>query len=258
MGLERIAKKVTCSLLASTMLTLVACSWFNQLSFTPGKYFCPKREVVVPGNLYFYNTGDFLSDSEIVGVLDGVQDNFCKAGIGFDKSGVFSNDRFPELNGLDILIVFDQPKPGYFAKFGFDLQSYIYMKSNTSFPYNRETSSNNVGFVNSEHMYEETKNLLSYELSRKDLVKFVSQMTTHEIAHGLGASHVEPFYSNLKFYQPYFLGDQFPGNEQVFYSSNVAQMKRFIQTVKSRKLGKKEIFELRDSYLDIEHSIKSN
>ena len=257
MKLEKIAKNFLNVFLASAISLSGASSSINRPYGEDSKYVCNYSNAIKPGNLSFYFDDNYLPNAEIMRIMGKVQDNFCKIGIKFNRAAIFQDKNFPYLgSNLDLLILINKNIPinVLWGAFGLDFQSYLELKEETGFKYNRKTAQANIGYVKSLFMIDDIEKKLPRFLSHEEKIRLMTQVLTHEAAHGLGASHFDVDSGN----DDYFMGLQNPEKEQSFYSGNVIQMKKFIAEIKMSNLDKKGIIEMRKSYLIIPQSFKKS
>lgn len=204
-------------------------------------------DTITAGNLHFYNINTFLSWEELQSVLNSVIKNYNEIGIRFKHASICENDNFPALKGLDILLYALDGDNTLFCggRYGINddyCDHYTGLKKIIDIPYDKMTSEINTGFFT-------TKNYLicldkiypSHPFPREEILKIIIQIATHEIGHGLGASHVWD--------TDYFMGRIQPKKEKSFHPDTVNQMKQFIETVNSHNLNPGKIGELREIYL---------
>ncbi|MBI2647321.1 hypothetical protein HYW99_02490 [Candidatus Woesearchaeota archaeon] len=220
----------------------------------------PAEDTVTAGNLYFYKADNFLTYDELQFMLNSMEINFNKIGIKFKNVKVIDKEQFQELNGLDILIYILNEEKGV-STFGVRdwqgiVNDYTRLKLKIRFPYDELVSYTNTGFVNlGDLKYDCLANMAIP--TKEQFFRVIIQMLTHEVAHGLGASHV--FYTKknprpdvlstvLGFPNDYFMGFRNCIRDQSFYEGNIVQMKDFIKETISSKYSKQEIINKRIEY----------
>jgi hypothetical protein len=251
-GLEKIVKKAVKSFLVLGLAGVLTLSQIKSSAIKTEMLRCNSYDTVA-GNLYFYNDGNF-SDKILRYILDRVQYNFCKAEIKFNNSVILNKNEFPDLDNSDLMFFYGNVRRGYNGKFGFEGPEHIPLKEKLKFRYNREISNANIGFVNFDSAIGEVEGKLNRKLLFFEKLRIMTQIATHEIAHGLGASHIDSLFENTKLFQPYFMGNLSPEDSQRFYPENIVQMKTFIEEAKTKKT-RKQISELRGRYLMREHDL---
>ena len=207
---------------------------------------------VYAGNLYIHNATDYLTGQELENIVKNTRRNFDEAGIYFND--VSMGKDFPKLDGLDIMIYMVDgeaegnfgigeeehvPYPERFFYKETDRTNYEVLKEKIGFPYDLDVSKTHTGFVSPDSVPIIIEKIAD-KPSRTQILNALEQLTTHEIAHGLGAVHLakslEPVYGH-------FLGDQHPTLNYEFHPKNVEKMKRFI--TKARSMRREDIHGLR-------------
>ncbi|MCH8945775.1 MAG: hypothetical protein IIA85_02540 [Nanoarchaeota archaeon] len=249
MNLKKIIRETSNFFIVLSTAATLSCSPMRIPNKELSRYECNSENSINSGKLYFYEHSKTSLD--LMHIINKVQDNFCEIGIKFHKAEVFRRGEFPSLDDIDILILVDEeyPDKNFRGGFGIEFKNYLTMKPRIGFNYNQKTAKTNVGFIYPKIIFQDIGREISRRLSDSEKLKLIVQLSTHEVAHGFGASHVQPIYSIPSFPQPYFMGTQTLDNKQSFLPRNVSKMKKFINETKTRKMGQEDIIKLREDYI---------
>lgn len=191
------------------------------------------------------NTPDFQIN-ELQRLARRVQANFESIGIAFEGVEVFRGRDFPDLRPLDILICFlDEEVLGprrrngknelRYGKFGLNKIEYDRLREVLKIPYNINLACANMGYIIPANIETYIQKSCVFFGKRPDyspqaLLKTAIGITTHEVGHGLGASHVE---SRTREGYSEFMGFVTPYDLVQFSPINIQSMHSFIRCVQS-------------------------
>lgn len=231
----------------------------------------PKENSVLADRVFLYHSTDQISASEMKRVLDRTLRYYEEVGITFDDAKVIGGTKFPQLQGLDLLLFFvdysPSPTP---AQFSTSCVQWTLMNGQVNggeTPYDDDddddTIAKHTGFV----AYDDCVNLYDrylregkppfQSLPEQERIEYFASIATHELAHGLGALDVrvrrkfgEDLTNNDPRIAEHIMACPYLGVPKHFFTENVRSMKDFVRKVRAEDI---DILALRDRLLMGEH-----
>ncbi len=150
-----------------------------------------------PGTVYFYDGSERLDRSQIEYAIEKTKENYAHIGVRFPHLEFLAEGNFPQLRGIDMLVVFVDAKDQIegsqwleernYGPLGIRVPFFDFLFQNLGMPYTQNEAIGKVSVVVEEDL-RQLDSKCTEKVREEGYLRGLSFITTHEIGHGVGAN----------------------------------------------------------------------